>query len=257
MGDVYEDLGIEISSDELFDMIQGSNLHPIIQQLFRNPETGQVDRNAVVRFLKSLEVGVAPEQRDYWLYLEKQIVEERTQSKYTNMIGKGLYVTGVEAQKSMLAKTKKVNFDYIALNYNSVSDSTVTVADKDLKAYFDAHQDDYKQEKLRQIEYVTYNVTPSKADYTEGENWINDIKADFGKATDDIQFVNSNSDVSFVGVWSKKEDLPENVGNWVFDENVEEGAVFEPYFENDLYTLSKEREIKMVPDSGSAPSYYN
>jgi peptidyl-prolyl cis-trans isomerase D len=252
MGDVYEDLGIEISSDELFDMIQGSNLHPIIQQLFRNPETGQVDRNAVVRFLKSLEVGVAPEQRDYWLYLEKQIVEERTQSKYSNMVGKGLYVTGVEAQKSMLAKTKKVNFDYIALRYNTVADSTVTVADNDLKVYFDAHQDDYKQEKLRQIEYITYNVTPSEADYTEGKNWIDDIKADFETATDNIQFVNSNSDVSFVGVWSKKADLPENIGNLVFDEKAEEGTVFQPYFENDTYTLSKVHEIKMMPDSVQA-----
>lgn len=252
MGDVYKDLGIEISSDELFDMIQGSNLHPIIQQLFRNQETGQVDRNAVVRFLKSLEFGVAPEQRAYWLYLEKQIVDERTQSKYSNMIGKGLYVTGVEAEKSILGGSKKVNFDYIALNYRTVADSTVTVSENDLKAYFDAHQEDYKQEKLRRIEYITYSVTPSEADYTEGKNWINDIKADFEEANDNIQFVNSNSDVSFVGVWSKKADLPENIGNWVFDEKAKEGAVFEPYFENDTYTLSKVHEIKMMPDSVQA-----
>ena len=55
MSDVYDDLGIEVSSDELFDMLQGANLHPIIQQLFRNPNTGQVDRGAVVNFLKNLE----------------------------------------------------------------------------------------------------------------------------------------------------------------------------------------------------------
>ena len=40
MGDVYQELGLTVSSDELFDMIQGSNIHPIIQQLFKNPQTG-------------------------------------------------------------------------------------------------------------------------------------------------------------------------------------------------------------------------
>ena len=252
MGDVYDELGIEISSDELFDMIQGANLHPIIQQLFRNPNTGQVDRGAVIRFLKSLETGVAPEQRDYWLYLEKQIVEEREQAKYSSMVGKGLYVTGEAAQKSVEAKSKKVNFDYIALNYSSVSDSLVTVTEGDLKAYFNSHQDDYKQEKLRKIEYITYLVKPSANDFNEAENWIKDIKADFGTATDNIQFVNSNSDNSFEGTWGKKDNLPVNIGTWVFDENAEVNAVFGPYFENETYTLAKVHAIEMMPDSVEA-----
>ncbi len=252
MGDVYDELGLEVSSDELFDMIQGANLHPIIQQLFRNPNTGQVDRGAVVRFLKSLDTGIAPEQRKYWLYLEKQIVEEREQTKYSNMVGKGLYVTTEEAQKSLAAKSKKVNFDYIALPYSSVPDSLITVSEKELKTYFESHKDDYKQEKLRKIEYITYPVKPSASDYKDAENWINDIKSDFEKATDNIQFVNSNSDQSFVSTWSKKEDLPEDIGIWVFDDNAKVNDVFGPYFENDSYTLAKINAIEMMPDSVEA-----
>jgi peptidyl-prolyl cis-trans isomerase D len=252
MTDVYENLGIEVSSDELFDMVQGANLHPIIQQLFRNPETGQVDRGAVVGFLKSLEAGAPPESRNYWLYLENQIVEERAQSKYTNMVGKGLYVTGEEANSSVIAKNKKVNFDYIALNHSTISDSAVTVTEKDMKTYYEANKDDYKQEKLRKIEYITYPVNPSPADFTEAEKWINDIKSDFAEATDNIQFVNSNSDESFVGDWSKREDLPENVGAWVFDENAEVNDVYGPYFENERYILSKIHAIEMMPDSVEA-----
>jgi len=252
MGDVYDELGIEVSSDELFDMIQGANLHPIIQQLFRNPNTGQVERGAVIRFLKSLENGAAPEDRNYWLYLEKQIVIEREQTKYSNMVGKGLFVTSEEAQKSITTKNKKANFDYVALNFNSVADSAVTVTESDLKAYFDTHQDDYKQEKLRKIEYIAYQVKPSPSDFEEAESWINEIKADFGTSTDNIQFVNSNSDESFVATWSKKDDLPENIGTWAFDENAEINAVFGPYFENDKYTLAKVNAIEMMPDSVKA-----
>jgi peptidyl-prolyl cis-trans isomerase D len=252
MSDVYKDLGIEVTSDELFDMLQGANLHPIIQQLFRDPNTGQVDRGAVVSFLKQLDTKVAPEKKAYWLYLEKQIVEERTQAKYSNMVGKGLYVTSAEAKESLAAGNKLMNFDYVSLNHNTVSDSTVTITEKDLNEYYTAHKKDFKQEKIRDIDYITFTVKPSAADYKDAENWINGIKNDFANATDNIQFVNSNSDVSFNGTWYKKETLPGNIGTWIFDEAAPINAVFGPYFENDTYTIAKLDSIAMMPDSVQA-----
>jgi peptidyl-prolyl cis-trans isomerase D len=252
MGDVYKKLGIEITSDELFDMLQGANLHPIIQQLFRNPNTGQVDRGAVVNFLKQLETNVAPEQRAYWLYLENQIVEERTQSKYANMVGKGLFVTSAEAKESLASANKTINFDYIALNQSTVADSSVSVTDKDLKDYYNANKNTFKQEKIREIEYVTFTVNPSAADYKDAENWITEIKSDFENAASNVQFVNSNSDVNYDGTWYKKESLPENLATWIFDEGAPINSVFGPYFENESYTLAKLDSLAMMPDSVKA-----
>ncbi len=253
MSDVYNDLGLDVSSEELFDMLQGTNLHPIVQQLFRNPNTGQVDRAAVVRFLKSLESGnVAPEQRSYWYYLEDQIVDERIQTKYNNLVAKGLYVTSNEAQNSMQARSTQVNFDYIPLSYNSVADSQVVVNETDLRNYYDNHKEDYDQEKQRRIEYVTFQVNPSNQDFQDAEKWINDIASDFASTKEDIQFVDSNSDESFDDTWYKKEDLPENIQNWVFEEGANVGDIFGPYFENDAYKLAKLHASEMLPDSVEA-----
>ncbi len=253
MGEVYDDLGIEVSSDELFDMLQGANPHQIVQQIFRNPETGQFDRASVVRFLKNLETGaVAQDQRVYWLNLEKQIVDERTQSKYANMVGKGLYVTSEQAQASATAGSKTVNFDYVTLAHSSVKNDEVTVTEKDLKAYYNANQNDYKEEQSRRIEYITYAVTPSESDYKDAEEWIEDIKSDFAKAEDNVQFVNSNSDVEFENVWNKKEDLPENIAAWIFDEKAEVNDVFGPYASDDAFTLAKLHKSEMMPDSVEA-----
>jgi peptidyl-prolyl cis-trans isomerase D len=252
MSDVYKDLGIEVSSDELYDMLQGANLHPIIQQLFRDPNTGQVNRGAVVNFLKQLDTNVAPEQKAYWLYLENQIVSERTQSKYTNMVGKGLFVTTTEAQQSLTDASKQINFDYIALNLNTVADSAVKVNESDLRAYYNGHKKDFKQEKSRDIDYITFNVKPSAADFNDAEKWINEIKDDFASATDNAQFVNSNSDVSFDGTWYKKESLPENVATWIFDQNPAPNDVLGPFFTNDSYSLAKLDSMAMLPDSVQA-----
>ncbi|MFV0589790.1 MAG: SurA N-terminal domain-containing protein [Draconibacterium sp.] len=253
MGDVYENLGIDVSSDELFDMLQGANIHPIVQQIFRNPETGQFDRAAVVRFLKGMETGaVTQENRAYWLNLENQIVEERTKTEYANMVGKGLYVTKEEAEASTSAAGKTVNFDYITLAQSTVADDQVTVSEKDLKEYYAAHQDDYKEATSRRIEYITYPVKPSESDYTDTEKWINDIKSDFTKTEDNVQFVNANSDVAFQNVWYKKEDLPENIAAWVFDEKAQVNDVFGPYPDGDAFTLAKLHKSEMMPDSVEA-----
>jgi peptidyl-prolyl cis-trans isomerase D len=252
MGDVYDKLGIEVSSDELFDMLQGSNLHPIVRQLFTNPNTGQVDRNAIVNFLKNLDTGVDPENRQYWLYLEQQIVKDRTQTKYSTMVGKGLYVTSEEAQSSLTARNKQINLDYILLSHNSVADSQVVVTRKDLKNYYDTHKEDYKQGATRRIEYISFPVKPSPADFRDAEKWINDIRSDFESATDNVQFVNSNSDVSFDDTWYKKDDLPENIGNWIYEEDADTNQVFGPYFEDEAYKLAKLHTIEMLPDSVEA-----
>ncbi len=252
MTDVYERLGISVSSEELFDMLQGTNLHPIIQQLFRNPNTGQVDRNAVVQFLRNLETGVAPEQRQYWLYLEDQIVDERIQAKYNNLVSKGIYVTGMEAEKSMEARNRQVNFDYIMLTHNSVADSQVVVTDQELREYYNNHQQAYEQEKLRRIEYVTFPVTPSKNDYQQAEEWINDIVTEFANASDNVAFVNANSDESFDNTWYKQNELPQDIADWIFETGAEVNDVFGPYSEDDSYKLAKLHASAMMPDSVEA-----
>ncbi len=252
MEGVYENLGISVSSEELFDMLQGTNLHPIIQQLFRNPNTGQVDRNAVVQFLRNLDTGVAPEQRQYWLFIENQIVDERIQTKYNNLVSKGLYVTDLEAQRSMEARNKQVNFNYIVLNNNTVADSQVVVTDKELRDYYNNNEDKYQQEKVRTIEYVSFPVSPSKLDYQQAESWINDIVSDFAAAENNVAFVNSNSDESFNDKWYNREELPEDIALWIYEEGADVNDIFGPYFENDAYKLAKLHASAMMPDSVKA-----
>ena len=47
MGRIYEQLGLGVPSEELFEMVQGRTPHPIVQQIFTNPNTGQFDRSGV------------------------------------------------------------------------------------------------------------------------------------------------------------------------------------------------------------------
>ena len=52
MQDAYESLGIDVSPDEVFDMVQGNNIDPQVMQIpiFKNEQTGRFDRTLVIRF---------------------------------------------------------------------------------------------------------------------------------------------------------------------------------------------------------------
>jgi peptidyl-prolyl cis-trans isomerase D len=253
LGKQYEKIGLAVTPDELFDLMQGNNPHPIIQQIFTNPETGQFDRSAVVNFLKGFETGsLTEQQKSYWLYLEKQILNDRQDAKYNNLVNKSLYVTGQEAKQSIDSKSKQVNVDYVTLNYNIVPDSTIKVTENELENYYKLHEKEYKSEKTRTIEYIAYTVIPSPTDFSNAEKWIYDIKSDFEKTTENIQFVNSNSDVRFDGTWYKMSTLPDTLATWIFRNNASVNDIYGPYFENNSYKLAKLNAVKMLPDSVQA-----
>lgn len=252
MSDAYENLGLAVSDDELTDMLIGDNIHPTVQQVFADPTTGQFDINYVIEFLKNMDEMATIEQRNYWLYLEDGIVRDRLMTKYNNLIGKAIYVTDTDAKNNLESKNHKVNFEYIKLDYTSIPDSQAVVTEKDLRAYYDAHKSEFTQTKSRKIEYVTFHVEPSQADSEAAQKWISDIKPDFERTTDNIQFVNSNSDEPFIDIWYKQTSLPEDIAQWIFEDKAEINDVYGPYFQNEAYRLVKLNAYEMMPDSVEA-----
>ena len=250
IGKATEKLGITVSAEELFDLVQGNDPHPIIQQLFRNQQTGQVDKSSIIQFLKSLETNATPEQKSYWLYIENQIKQDKLRTKYSNLVSKGLYVTTDEAKKSLVSKNKNANFQYVVLSYSSVADAAVNVSDEELKAYYNKHKDEYKQDKTRKIEYVTFEVLPSEADKEATQKWLTDSKAEFSTVTDNAQYINVNSDTRFDPSFSKREDLSSAISSWAF--MAQPGDFYGPYLEEGQYKLAKIDQFKMLPDSVQA-----
>ncbi len=250
LGKASEKLGITVGSEELFDMVQGNNPHPIIQQLFRNQQTGEVDKSSILQFLKSLDINATPQQKSYWLYIENQIMQDKLRTKYNNLVSKGLYITSEEAKKSLEGRNKNANFQFVALNYSSVSDSAVKVTDSELKEYYNKHKEEYKQEKTRKIEYITFDVLPSAADKAATQKWITESKAGFATVQDNEQYINVNSETRFDPSFFKKEELAPEMAEWAF--SAQQGDIYGPYFENNAYKLAKIDQFKLLPDSVEA-----
>jgi len=250
MKDIYEELGIGVCSSELFDMVQGKNPHAIIQSIFRDPNTGTLNRGALIQFLKYQQSNSTGKERSYWLFIENQIIEERSFSKYNNLLAKGIYVTSDEAKSDLKGRNHLTNIQFVAKPFASVSDSTVKVSDEELKAYYEKNKENYKQENNRNIEYISFPVVASKTDEDKLIKWTNDIKAEFATVEDPAAFVNINSDVPFDGSYFKQSELSPELGAFAFAGKV--GDIYGPYKDGKSWKLAKIQKFEELPDSVEA-----
>jgi len=248
--DEYAELGIQVSGDEVWDMVQGENIHPIIQQLFTNPETGQLNTMAVIRFLKSYENDPTGQSKRYWLFLEDQMVNERKFTKYTNLIKKGLYATTLEAKRELTNNAKVVDFEFVTQNFATLADTTISVSDSEINAYYSENEDRFQQSASRDIEYVSFEVTPSDNDKKETQKWIEDIRQEFNQVTAAEEFININSDIPFDKTYYAPDEVESNLTAFV--KEAKEGDVFGPYFEEGVYKLAKIADVAYLPDSVKA-----
>jgi peptidyl-prolyl cis-trans isomerase D len=251
MEDEYAEIGVGISSAELFDMVQGNNIAPQIQQIpvFQNPETGQFDRNRVMQFLKNLELDPSGNMKANWLAFEAALAQEKVNEKYNTIIEKGLYATTLEAKHLSADKAKSVDFEYVMVPYSTVEDSKVEVSASELTAYYNENIDKYEQEESRTINYVTFPVKASAEDIKAAEEWMVSLKAEFETTENDAQYVNLNSDVAATDNFIGEEDLKDNL-KFLYNEN--KGTVYGPYRDGESFKLVKVSDIKNIPDSVKA-----
>ena len=245
----FKELGIAVSSEELFDMIQGNNPHPQVQQAFTDPSTGMFNPTQVLQFLKSLETMPA-ENRNQWLLFEDGIEKERVSSKYNTLLTKGLYSTTSMVKRVYIEQNEQRNIKFVAKRYVSVNDSTITVTDEELKAYYNEHKNEYQQDATREIEYVKFTVEPSEEDYAEAKEWIGETAKEFKLTDDDSSFVVYNSEMPLDETYYGKNDMPIGIDSAFFYTEI--GTMTDVYEQGGAFVVTKLSRTKMVPDSVKA-----
>jgi len=243
----YQDLGIAVSKDELFDMVQGKNPHPSVKQAFTNPQTGVFDPSQVIQFLKNMDKDETGATKERWINFEQAVKQEKIANKFYTMIKKGIYVTKAEANRANVAQNKAFRFTYASQKYYSVADSTIKVDEAELKKYYGENKNKYKQDfDSRSIEFISFDVNPSDEDRNIAMQDILKIGNEFAVATNDSEFVNVNSDSRFQEKYYSKAELNGKTDT-LYNSSI--GGIVGPYLEGSTYKIAKLTKIKMVPDS--------
>ena len=242
----YEALGLTVTSDELFDLIQGPNPHPLIKKYFTNPQTGMYDRNAVINYLKNLD-NMSAESKQQWISFEEYIRSDYLSQKYKALLSKGYYVPTALAKLAYHQDNDKAQLVYVASKYVDLPDSLVTLTDADYQAYYDENKEIYKQKASREIEYVTFPIKPSVKDLQAAQKEFQNIYEEFKTTKNVAQFVNTTSDTPYDSTWKKQGDLPVQIDSIML--NSEIGTVTEPYLDNFMFTTARLVDVANRPDS--------
>jgi len=247
----YAKLDINVSDEELRDLIMGENPHPAIAQLFTDPQTGIFNRaafNSFMQRINSEEENSA--DKNYYLYLENEIYRQRKNIKYLNLIKKGLYATRFEAARQQKESSRSVDVNYIVQGFSTLPDSGILISDKEIKKYYEDNISVFKQKESRDIHYVYFEVLPSQSDVQAASQWINDIKQEFESTEDISHFVSMESDEASDTKNYTREELPDTIGDFMFSESI--GATYGPYLKDNAYRLSRLAAINYLPDSVKA-----
>lgn len=250
----FEKLGIDVNSEELFELFQGNNLHPEISkiELFQDPNSKQFDRTRMIQYMKSLESDQNQEAIDQWLGFEDYISDLRKNEKYNTLLSKGIYVNSYEAQLYFNDGNENTSFEYVSIPTGTIPDSIINIKDSELRNYYDNNSEKYQQDESYDVDYVVFTTVPSKEDDEDTKKDLAAIIQNFASYEDFEIFVKRNSDVSNVQFsFLKEEQISDTNLTSLFD--AEKGTVLGPYlFSNENYRLAKLVDVQNRPDSVQA-----
>ena len=260
LDEATDKLGMTVSPEELFDMVQGENISPMIQQMqmFVNPQTGQFDKTALLNFLKTIDddnIASYPadqqaqllQARNFWLFWEKNIKRQRLEQKYTTLLSKAVAANVLDAKEAFNDAAENSDIVYAMQSYASIPDSTIEVSKSEIEKLYNQRKELYKQKEGKVIKYIAVDIRPSQEDYDKASADIESLKEEFTTSEKVADIVNENSEVPYMDAFFTENAFDPEMKQFATTSEV--GAVYGPVFDNDKYRMFKLVDKKMGPDS--------
>ena len=254
MREEYSKLGIDISDDEFFERIQGTEVHPEISKVpsFLDPSTGEFDRTRVLGYLKQIDEDQTGEARKRWNGFQDYLIGVLKSEKYNSLIEKAMFISSNEAQNASDFVLRKRYFDYVSIPYSSIENTNVEPTTSELKSFYEENKSDYTQKESKDVDFVVYSVVPSVEDDRQTKTELADLVSDFESDDDYELMARRNSDnTNSRFVYSKSNELQDSKWENLFNAKV--GTVIGPYLTSKgVYRIAKLAEVQSRPDSVEA-----
>ena len=260
LNEATSDLGLTVSPEELFDMVQGENISPMIQQMqmFVNPQTGAFDKAALLNFLKTIDtenIASYPadqqaqllQARQFWMFWEKNIKRQRLEQKYTTLLSKAVSANKLDAKDAFDASAVSSDMVYAMQSYSTIPDSTIQVSKSEIEKLYNQRKELFKQKESKVIKYISVDIRPSQEDYDNASAEIEALKKELATTTRVADLVAENSEIPYVDAFFSENALDPEMKQFVKTAAV--GDIYGPVFENDKYRMFKLVDKTVAPDS--------
>lgn len=232
--------GIQVSQDERLSMLSGEHPSQVYYSMFADQQTGDYDVQAITTFLSQMNSN--PQYQSLWDYINSQAILERLSSKFAGVVKAGTYVNSLEVEQGLTAANESRNGRYVALPYNTIADSLVTISDAEIQKYYDEHQSFYQKLPHRSLTYVVFDVEPTDDDLKALEEKVMAAGEEFAQAEDIRAYVRKNLG-SVTENYISESMLSEEEAVML------EGKQYGPVLKVNEWVMSRPVDIKEAPDS--------
>lgn len=246
-----EDLGIQVTDDELSKSMLGSNAHYAMIQFAQQMGFESPQQLYDVAFNPG-KYGVPAEQAQQvqalWLRQEQQMEQLLKQQKFQALLAGALVANELDAKAYYDGNASTSHIAYVKKSYMDLPNDKYPVSKEELKAQYNKDKNMYKvDDEIRKVNYIAVNIEPSQADIAEGRALVDTTVVKLA-ATKDLDAVNgdSNFGVDRRSTTASAITNPQ-LKSFVTDSVV--GAVKMLSFINDEYTIAKLLGKKMAVDS--------
>ena len=242
----FEKLGIRVGEKHILEVLKADQRYAQ-NKMFLNA-AGKFDLNKFKEYFKATPEGMQMLKEE-----EKNAEINAKYQIYNSLLKGAMFTTQAEGKFKYETETNKVSFDYVMVPFSSIKDTDIKISDAEIMAYMKTKEKKFKSEGSRELDYVLISEKPSTQDEAEikknvealllpsvrynKETAKNDTIQGFKAATNNAEFVNSNSDIPFDSTYIAKQDLPKDSADQLF--NLPVGEVYGPYIKNNYYCISK------------------
>lgn len=252
-----ENLGIGVSEDEMEQLLYGSNLSPIIQQMpiFQDQRTGRVSMENIQNFRTNYDGKNL--QKNYKLMWDEKINQVKVaevQNKISSLVTKAIYTPTWMAEELSKTNSMSAGIDYVKVPFSAVNDSEITLSDADYNAYMDENKSQFFQkEEGRVLEYAVFAIEASKKDSMEKRQELADKIDRFKNEESDSTYAMANGG-NYINFYFAKDKLPEAFQTFIGD--IEVGDVYGPVVNERFYSAIKLIDKRVVADSARLSHIY-
>ena len=241
--------GISVGKDEMKALLSGEILSPALAQnpLFMD-ENGAFSVDRVRAFVENVKEDETGRLSTYWNYIQNTAHNQQYYAKYGALFAASGNDNALQLAQAVADGNTTADVDYCLVYYPVGRDSTITVSDDEVRAFYKQHKDFFKQRANREIEYVVFEVVPSAEDVAAASNAIAAAYDEF-TTTDNLRtFLLKNSERGYDNYWYKAGEL--STVNPDIDAQIFGGAkVTEIVANGNSFFAAREVATKMMPDS--------
>ena len=237
--------GFNVGEEEMYQLLSGEMLSGVLMQMFQ----GQLNKEVLMQIEADVEADETGRMKLFWDNLLETVYSEQFYAKYQSLFTKSSFNNALAVAEQIKGNNTTFDVDFVVVPFGFAQDSTIVVSDKEIKDYYNANKDNFKQIASRDIEYIVIDIVPSADDVTAANNAIAAVYDEFVAAENMKTFLLSKSERQLAKRWYKEGEL--NTLSSEVDAFVKAGKTGDvsPIFQNgNSFYAVKIMETAQVPE---------